>query len=125
MAVLEDRPEQGENMAQQFQVQYIDDLDGTNLGSEANSISFAFEGKEYSIDLSDENAEQFRQVMAPYIENGSRVTGTKAKPARKTSAKASSGETKIIREWARANGYDVSDRGRIPADIMDAYAAAN
>jgi hypothetical protein len=112
-------------MAQQFQVQYIDDLDGTDLGSEANSISFAFEGKEYTIDLSEANAEAFREVMAPYIENGHRVTGGKAKPARKSAAKSSSGDTKIIREWARENGFEVSDRGRIPSDVMDAYAAAN
>ena len=112
-------------MAQQFQVQYIDDLDGSDLGSVANTISFAFDGREYSIDLSDENADKFREVMAPYVENGHRVTGTKAKPARKLASRSSSGETKAIREWARSNGYDVSDRGRIPADIMDAYAAAN
>ena len=112
-------------MAQQFQVQYIDDLDGSDLGSVANTISFAFDGREYSIDLSDENADKFREVMAPYVENGHRVTGTKAKPARKSASRSSSGETKAIREWARSTGYDVSDRGRIPADIMDAYAAAN
>lgn len=112
-------------MAQQFQVQYIDDLDGSDLGSVANTISFAFEGREYSIDLSDQNAAQFREVMAPYVENGHRVTGTRAKPARKSSGRSSTGDTKAIREWARNNGYEVSDRGRIPADIMDAYAAAN
>lgn len=112
-------------MAQQFQVQYIDDLDGSDLGSVANTISFAFEGREYSIDLSDQNAAQFREVMAPYVENGHRVTGTRARPARKSSGRSSTGDTKAIREWARNNGYEVSDRGRIPADIMDAYAAAN
>lgn len=113
-------------MAQQFQVRYIDDLDGSDLGSVANSISFAFEGREYTIDLSDENAAQFREVMSPYIENGHRVTGARAKPARKAATRStSSGDTKAIREWARENGHDVSDRGRIPADIMEAYAAAN
>ncbi|MFN3340072.1 MAG: Lsr2 family protein [Dietzia sp.] len=112
-------------MAQQFQVRYIDDIDGTELGEEANSLSFAFEGKEYSIDLSDENAEAFREVMAPYIDAGHRVTGGKSKPARKAAAKSASGDTKAIREWARENGFDVSDRGRIPADVMEAYAAAN
>ena len=112
-------------MAQQFQVQYIDDLDGSDLGSVANTISFAFDGKEYSIDLSDDNAAQFREVMAPYVENGHRVTGTKARPARKAAGRSASGDTKAIRDWARNNGYEVSDRGRIPANIMDAYAAAN
>lgn len=112
-------------MAQQFHVRYIDDIDGTELGDEVHSISFAFEGKEYSIDLSDENAEAFREAMAPYIDAGHKVSGTKSKPARKAASKAPSGDTKAIREWARDSGYTVSDRGRIPADIMEAYAAAN
>ena len=77
-------------MAQQFQVQYIDDLDGTDLGTEANSISFAFDGKEYTIDLSDENAEKFREVMAPYVEIAHRVTSTKATPAPRTASRPSS-----------------------------------
>ncbi|WP_163377143.1 Lsr2 family protein [Dietzia sp. Alg238-R159] len=112
-------------MAQQFQVRYIDDIDGADLGDKPNAISFAFEGKEYSIDLSDANAEAFRAAVAPYIEAGHRVTGSKTKTARKATAKTASGDTKAIREWARTNGYDVSDRGRIPADVMEAYAAAN
>lgn len=112
-------------MAQQFQVRYLDDLDGTDLGDKANAISFAFEGKEYSIDLSDENAETFRAAVAPYIKAGHRVTGSKTKTARKSTAKTSSSDTKAIRDWARTNGHDVSDRGRIPADLIDAYAAAN
>lgn len=110
-------------MAQQFQMRYIDDIDGTDLGETSNTISFAFEGKEYSIDLSDDNAEVFREAMAPYIDAGHRVTGRKTKTARKTTT--TSGDTKAAREWARNNGYDVSDRGRIPADVMQAYAAAN
>ncbi|MCT1435489.1 histone-like nucleoid-structuring protein Lsr2 [Dietzia maris] len=109
-------------MAQHFQTRYIDDLDGTDLGESANTLSFAFDGKDYSIDLSEENAEAFRQAIAPYIEAGRRVTGTRAKTPR---ARSGGGNTKAVREWARANGYDVSDRGRIPADIMDAYASAN
>ena len=111
-------------MAQHFQVTYIDDIDGTELGDTPNTISFAFDGKEYTIDLSDENADAFREAVAPYVEAGHRVTGGKSKPARKFTSK-SSGDTKAIREWARENGFEVSDRGRIPADVMEAYAAAN
>ena len=111
-------------MAQQFYVRFTDDIDGTDLGETASVISFAFEGKEYTIDLSDENAEAFREVMAPYIEAGHRVTGNK-KPARNTAPKTRPGDTKVVRGWARANGYTVSDRGRIPAEVADAYAAAN
>lgn len=112
-------------MAQKFQVRYLDDIDGTDLGDHANTISFAFEGKEYSIDLSDDNAQAFRDAMAPYLEAGHRVTEKNAKTARKATTKTPSADTKAIREWARTNGYDVSDRGRIPADVMDAYSAAN
>lgn len=111
-------------MAQHFQMRYIDDIDGTDLGDKANTLVFAFDGKEYSIDLSDENADAFHQVMAPYIEAGQRLTG-KTKSARKAATKTASGDTKAIREWARDNGHGVSDRGRIPATVMDAYAAAN
>lgn len=111
-------------MAQHFQMRYIDDIDGSDLGDKANTLVFAFDGKEYSIDLSDENADTFHQVMAPYIEAGQRLTG-KTKSARKATTKTASGKTKAIREWARDNGHEVSDRGRIPATVMDAYAAAN
>lgn len=110
-------------MAQLFQMRYIDDIDGSDLGDKANTLSFAFEGKEYSIDLSDENADTFRQLMSTYIEAGHRITGNKTKTTRKT--KTSPGDTKAVREWARAQGYTVSDRGRIPAEVMDAYTAAS
>lgn len=111
-------------MAQQFYVRFIDDIDGTDLGESASVILFAFEGKEYTIDLSDENVEAFRQAMAPYIEAGHRVTGNK-KTVRNSAPKTTAGDTKAVREWARANGYTVSDRGRIPAEVANAYAAAN
>lgn len=110
-------------MAQEFMVRFIDDLDGTDLGDTANTISFAFAGKEYSIDLSDANAEAFQQVITPYINAGHRVTGARAKSSRPRSRSTS--DTKAIREWARANGYEVSDRGRIPTDLLDAYTASN
>jgi hypothetical protein len=108
-------------MAQQFLVRFIDDIDGTDLGDKANTISFAFEGREYSIDLSDANAEAFRDAITPYIQSGRRNTGHKRTARRKTTATA---DTQAIRQWARENGHEVSDRGRIPADLMRAYTAA-
>ncbi|MBB1033622.1 Lsr2 family protein [Dietzia sp. CQ4] len=110
-------------MAQLFQIRYLDDIDGTDLGDKANTLFFAFDGKEYSIDLSGENADTFHQVMAPYIAAGQRVSKTKS--SRRATTKTSSGDTTAIREWARDNGHDLSDRGRIPAAVMDAYVAAN
>jgi len=111
-------------MAQHFQATYIDDIDGADLGQNANTLVFAFDGKEYSIDLSDDNADTFRKVMDPYITAGRRVTG-KSKNTRKPAGSTSSSRTKAVRDWARNNGYEVSDRGRIPADVMQAYTAAN
>src|SRR5699024_10212742 len=112
-------------MAQQTHVQYIDDLDGTELGDHANVIAFGFGGKEYEIDLSDENAEAFRDVMARYIEAGRRTSSAARRPARKSSAKGSPGNTKAMREWARRTGFSVAGRGRIPPEVMSPYPAAH
>lgn len=112
-------------MAQQTHVMYIDDLDGTELGDTANVITFSFDGKDYSIDLSDANADEFREVMAPYIEAGRRGSGAGRKATRKLTSKSSGRDTKVIREWAKESGYNVSDRGRIPADVLAAYSEAN
>ena len=114
-------------MAVKYEMRYVDDIDGTELDQdEVNSIAFSFDGKEFTIDLSAENADAFRTAIEPYIDAAQKVSGgAKRKPARKASAKSSTGDTKAIREWARENGYEVSDRGRIPADVMEAYAAAN
>ncbi|MCG2947266.1 Lsr2 family protein, partial [Escherichia coli] len=84
----------------------------------SSSPTLRCEEPEYSIDLSDDNAQAFREAVAPYIEAGHRVTGNKAKTARKNTT--TSGDTKAIRDWARNKGYEISDRGRIPADVMQA-----
>lgn len=112
-------------MAQQTQVHYIDDLDGTELGDDANVMAFSFDGKDYEIDLGDDNAEAFREALAPYIDAGRKVTVANRKQPRKSPSKTSSKDTKAIREWAKENGHNVSDRGRIPADVMAAYHEAN
>ncbi len=116
-------------MAQQFQVQYIDDIDGTELGTDVDTIAFAFDGKEYSIDLSEANAEAFREAISPYLEAATRVTSARKKPARRPTGKSTSApsgvDTKAVRAWAVENGFAVSERGRIPADVMTAYVDAN
>lgn len=94
------------------------------LGENANTLVVGLEGKDYSTDLSDDNTEALRQAMAPYITAAKRVTGGTTKTTRKSAGTSSHAETKADREWAQANGYTVSDRGRIPADIMQAYAKA-
>lgn len=109
---------------------YLDDLDGTELGDTAEHVAFSFEGSDYTIDLGPDNAQAFREAMAPYAEAARRMGSTRARTARgssrRSAAKSSGGgDTKAMREWARSQGWTVSDRGRIPAEIMDAYTAAH
>ena len=118
-------------MAQQTTVRFIDDLDGSDA---TGSVGFSLEGRNYQIDLSDENAAKLRDALAPFIDvarklggrssrrpgRTQRQTAVAEKPARSTREDASA-----IREWAREHGHQVSDRGRISADVQAAYDKAH
>ena len=108
-------------MAQKVHIVLEDDLDGSEA---TETVSFALDGTSYEIDLNADNAGQLRDALAVYIGHGRKVTGAGRRGGRRP---ASSGGTsaKEVREWARANGYDVPDRGRIPAEVRSAYEAAN
>lgn len=107
-------------MASRVQLILIDDIDG---GDADETISFAIDGIEYEIDLNAFNAEALREAFSPYIQAGRKVsTGSKRKAA-STAGKSSIPSTEI-RQWARANGYEVNSRGRLPADLIAAYEAA-
>ncbi len=116
-------------MAQQTTVRFIDDLDGSDA---AGTFDFALDGRQYQIDLSDENAAKLRDALAPYI-GAARKAGGRGRGrgrARQTvvaekSARSNRDQTAAIREWARANGHEVSDRGRISKSVMQAYQTAN
>lgn len=106
-------------MAKKVVVELIDDTDSSPA---AETVSFALDGVSYEIDLSDENAAALRSALAPWISAGRRVSG-----ARRTATRASKGgpDASAIRAWARAKGIEVSERGRIPADLRAQYAAEN
>lgn len=108
-------------MAQRVQILLEDDLDG---GEATETVTFALDGVTYEIDLSDKNAATLRDALAGYIGAGRRVSGRRSSGA-PSGSRSSSGELTKIREWARANGHDVSDRGRISQKVRDAYAKAN
>ena len=113
-------------MAQKVNIVLVDDIDG----SEANeTVSFGLDGTSYEIDLNDGNAAALREALAGYIGHARKVTGgTRRSSSRRSSSggsAAAGGNTKAIREWAKENGYDVSERGRISADIQQAYDAAH
>jgi hypothetical protein len=101
----------------------VDDLDGVTDAE--MTLVFGLDGTEYEIDLADENYEQYRAALELLASKGRVVTREKVKVKRTPSTGKKTGvtgKTQHIREWARENGYpNLSDRGRIPGPIMDAY----
>jgi hypothetical protein len=95
------------------------------------SIEFSVRGVAYRIDLSTTNTAKFDKALKPYVDAAAKQGGTRRRPtatssgrARRKTTTASTEELAAIREWARSNGYEVSDRGRIRADVVEAYHAA-
>lgn len=111
-------------MAQKVTVTLVDDLDG---GTAEETVEFGIDGVSYEIDLSAGNAGKLRGSLADYVSNARKAGGRRkvAGPARRVSvagrASVDREQNAAIREWARKNGYNVSDRGRIPAEVLDAY----
>lgn len=112
-------------MAQRVNVVLVDDIDGNDA---SETVSFALDGVDYEIDLSDEHAAQLRDALALYIGHGRR-TGGRRRSGRKSGSAASAGDggpsAADIRAWAREHGYEVPERGRVSAEVREAYAAAN
>jgi nucleoid-associated protein Lsr2 len=115
-------------MAQKIQVLLVDDLDG---GTATETVSFGLDGSGYEIDLSSDNANKLREVLAPFVGHARRASrgntrpgGTASRPGR-SGARIDREQTQAIREWARKNGHKVSERGRIPGSIVEAYNSAN
>ncbi|MCX4549129.1 Lsr2 family protein [Streptomyces sp. NBC_01387] len=110
-------------MAQKVQVLLVDDLDG---GEADETVTFALDGKTYEIDLTTANADKLRTLLEPYAKGGRRTGGRGAGGRGKTRiAVGGNKDTAEIRKWAKENGYNVNDRGRVPADIREAYEKAN
>ena len=115
-------------MAQKVIVELVDDLDGT-ASEDISTVSFSLDGADYEIDLTEENADSLRSTLEEFIEAARRTGGrikrnagtTKTAPSRPASSRE---QTKAIREWARQNGFELADRGRIPANVIEAYEEA-
>lgn len=106
-------------MAQKVKIYLIDDIDGSGA---TETIPFSVDGVSYEIDLSDQNAAQLREAFAKWISNARRVPATRR--GRRATAGAQTSNAGAIRAWARENGYQVSERGRVAAEIREAYEAA-
>ncbi|MEC3982200.1 histone-like nucleoid-structuring protein Lsr2 [Amycolatopsis sp. H20-H5] len=117
-------------MAQKVLVSLVDDLDGTEA---EETVEFGLDGVSYQIDLSSENAEELRDALAQYVEHARRAGGRKRAALRPSAgvkaaarpATVDREQNQAIRAWARKNGYNVSDRGRIPSEVVEAYHKKN
>jgi hypothetical protein len=107
-------------MAQHVQVVLVDDLDG---GKATETVSFALDGVSYEIDLSDKNAGKLRDALASWVGHARRASGRRG-AARARSASRSTGDLSAMREWGRKNGFKVSDRGRLSAELQAAFRKA-
>ncbi|HTK64778.1 MAG TPA: Lsr2 family protein [Pseudonocardia sp.] len=115
-------------MAQKVTVSLIDDLDGDRADE---TVEFGVDGKNYEIDLSSSNADKLRDALAAYVAAARRPGGRRRSGGSNAAAVATRRpsvdreQNQAIRDWARKRGMKVSDRGRIPADVLDAYHQEN
>jgi hypothetical protein len=112
-------------MAQRVNIVLEDDLDGSDADE---TVTFALDGTTYEIDLSAANAAKLRDALAPYVGHARRAGGRRATPRAgggRSSRAAGKRDLGDVREWARANGHKVSDRGRISAEVQAAYDKAH
>ena len=109
-------------MAQKIQTLFIDDLDGS---AAEGTVRFGLDGTEYEIDLNEEHTKELREVLARYVGAGRRASGAARQPTR-TGRRVPAGglNTTEVREWAKAQGIEVKDRGRVPAELVVKFKAA-
>jgi hypothetical protein len=110
-------------VAQKVQIILEDDLDG---GKAEETVTFALDGSSYEIDLSAKNAAKLRDALATYVSSARKVSGRGSGRGRGRGRSAGTGsDTAAIRTWAREQGLKVSDRGRIPSDVVEKYRASH
>jgi len=112
-------------VAQKIQTLFIDDIDG---GAAEGTVRFALDGTDYEIDLNAKHSEELRSALGKYVSHARKVGGS-ARRAGRGAGRGSRGagsslNTTEIRNWAREQGYDIKDRGRVPADLVAKYQAA-
>lgn len=112
-------------MAQKVQTLFIDDIDG---GEAEGTVRFALDGTEYEIDLNARHTEELRSALGKYVEHARKVSAAARRGGRGAGrggrGAGSALDTTEIRKWAREQGYDIKDRGRVPADVVSKYQAA-
>jgi hypothetical protein len=111
-------------VAQKVQVTLVDDIDGSEA---SQTVKFGLDGREYEIDLNEKHADKLRKSMAAYVDSARRAGGRKVRGAGAAAAAGPVGkeQNQAIREWARKQGLKVSDRGRIPAELVVKFQEAH
>jgi hypothetical protein len=119
-------------MAQRTVVQLVDDIDGTQItDNQGETVTFGLDGATYEIDLTTKNARELREAVQVYIANGRRIGGGRGRPAgsartsSRPATKRDPQQTRAIKDWAKANGHKVAERGRISQTVIEAYEAAH
>jgi hypothetical protein len=108
-------------MAQKIQTLFIDDLDG---GEAEGTVRFSLDGAEYEIDLNAQHTEELRAALGKYVGHARKVGNTVRRAPRGRRA-ADTLDTHKVREWAREQGINIKERGRVPAEVVAKYQAAN
>lgn len=116
-------------MARRIVHQLVDDIDGSLLeAGEGETVHFSLNGTSWEIDLNEEHAKELRDALEPYISAGRRAGSGNAPRSSSSSSRkrpARNPEVAAIRAWANDNGYSLSERGRIPAPVIEAYNKAH
>lgn len=124
-------------MAQRTIVQLTDDLDGRAIpDGKGETIRFSLDQTDYEIDLNDKNSQALRDAIGKYVAAARRVSGSSSSGGgRGAGARRAGGRSgaspvrdydpKAVRAWAEAQGIEVSQRGRVSADLVAKFQAAD
>ncbi|MBW8483416.1 histone-like nucleoid-structuring protein Lsr2 [Actinomadura parmotrematis] len=109
-------------MAQKVEVLLVDDIDG---GEADETVSFSLDGVGYEIDLSSKNATRLREELEPFVAGARKARKAATRPVKAPRTAGNRERSAEIREWAKANGIAVNERGRIPQTVIEQFEAAN
>lgn len=119
-------------MAQRVSITLVDDLDGSEA---TGTVTFGLDGTTYEIDLNDEHASTFREMLGTYVTSARAVSGQRRRPRSVASKTTNTGgsrvtgtidrpKPKVVRKWALENGIEVGMTGRVPSSVYERYAEA-
>lgn len=109
-------------MAQKVHVVLVDDIDGSDADE---TVNFSLDGREYAIDLTTKNAQKLRDALAPFVAHARSTSASGRGRARRSTRSKDGASAADVRAWARDNGFTVPDRGRVAAEVREAYDAAH